>query len=74
MSLKDAGEILAQRMMELMRATGVPNGLTGLGYKESHCHALTDGAMPQRRLLDNAPKSPTREDVFNIYNAALQYW
>ena len=30
----DAGEVLAGRVIELMRATGMPNGLTALGFDE----------------------------------------
>ena len=31
----DAGEVLASRVIELMRATGMPNGLSALGFGES---------------------------------------
>ena len=35
----DAGEILAGRVIELMKATGLPNGLMALGFDESHIEA-----------------------------------
>jgi len=35
---------------------------------------LTIGAMPQERLLHNAPKTPTYNDVSGIYKDAMKYW
>ena len=32
---EDAGEVLAGRLVELMRATGMPNGLRGIGFDAS---------------------------------------
>ncbi len=72
--LKDAGEVLAQRLLQLMKDAEIPNGLTGLGYNHSHLEVLTDGAMPQRRLLDNAPKTPNRAEMLNLYSNAMKYW
>jgi len=39
----------------MMRSTGIPNGLKGVGYTEDDIENLTDGAFPQKRLIDNAP-------------------
>jgi alcohol dehydrogenase class IV len=36
----DAGDVLAGRVIELMRATAMPNGLTALGFDASHLDAL----------------------------------
>jgi alcohol dehydrogenase class IV len=47
----DAGEILAGRIIELMRATGMPNGLGALGFAETHVDALAKGAAPQYRVI-----------------------
>src|ERR1700751_5408339 len=52
----DGGDVLAMRVIELMRATGMPNGLTALGFDETHLEALTTGAEPQYRVIKNAPK------------------
>jgi alcohol dehydrogenase class IV len=71
---QDAGEALAQRVIELMRATGMPNGLTALGFDASHLDALTTGAEPQYRVIKNAPKDVPREDLTQLFRAALRYW
>ena len=44
---EDAGEVLAARVIALMRATGMPNGLTALGFGEAQVDALAAGAEPQ---------------------------
>ena len=61
-------------MIELMRHTGIPNGLAALGYGPSDLDHLVQGAMPQRRLLDNAPLDVTSDDVRRIYEHAFMYW
>ena len=72
--IDDAGERVASRIIELMRATGIPNGISGVGYGEADIEALTDGAYPQRRLLDNAPLEVSREALAELYGSALSYW
>lgn len=70
----DAGEVLAGQIISMMKATGVPNGIGGVGYGESDIEALTEGAFPQRRLFDNAPRDISKEDLAGLYRSALSYW
>jgi len=70
----DAGEVLAGRVIELMRATAMPNGLTELGFDASHLDALATGAEPQYRVIRNAPKDVGRDDLKSLFRAALSYW
>jgi len=70
----DAGEILAQRVVELMRATTMPNGLSALGFDASHVDALATGAEPQYRVIRNAPIDVGRDELKALFRAALSYW
>ncbi len=70
----DAGEVLANQIIAMMKATGVPNGIGGVGYGEADIEALTDGAFPQRRLFDNAPRNISKDDLAGLYRSALSYW
>jgi alcohol dehydrogenase class IV len=70
----DAGDVLAGRVIELMRATAMPNGLTELGFDTSHLDALATGAEPQYRVIRNAPKDVGRDDLKSLFGAALSYW
>ncbi len=72
--LDDAGEVLALRLSQMMQATKIPNGIGGVGYTQSDVVALSDGAIAQQRLLQNSPREVGREDLENIYSAALDYW
>lgn len=73
-SLKDAGQLLADRVIEMMKQTGMPNGLSGVGYTEADLDALTDGAFVQKRLIDNGPKPISREDLKEMFRDGLTYW
>ncbi len=70
----DAAEVLSERLVSLMRVTGMPNGITGVGYGEADIPALTEGAYPQRRLLDNAPHPIGKDELNGLFQNALAYW
>jgi len=70
----DAGEVLAGRIIELMRATGMPNGLTALGFGERDIDALATGAEPQYRVIRNAPVDVGRDELKHLFSSALRYW
>ena len=73
-SASEAGEVLAGRVIEMMRAAGIPNGLSDLGFGESDIDALALGAEPQWRVIRNAPKDVTRDDLRSLFRAAMRYW
>ena len=71
---EDAGEVLAGRIIELMRATGMPNGLTALGFDDDDVDALATGAEPQYRVIRNAPVDIGRSQLQQLFKAAMRYW
>ncbi len=70
----DAGEVLAGKLLQIMRAVGMPNGLGGVGYTETDLSPLTEGTWPQQRLLQNAPREMTRPVLTQLFREALRYW
>jgi len=70
----DAGDVLAGRVIDLMKATKMPNGLTALGFGEDQVDALATGAEPQYRVIKNAPVDVGRPEIVSLFRAALQYW
>jgi alcohol dehydrogenase class IV len=70
----EAGEALAGRVIELMRAAGIPNGLGDLGFGAGDVDALAAGAEPQWRVIRNAPKDVSRDDLKALFGAAMRYW
>jgi hydroxyacid-oxoacid transhydrogenase len=71
---KDAGEILAKQLIRMMRATGIPNGIGGVGYGERDVGALSEGAYAQQRLMTNAPREITKDHLGQLFRGALAYW
>ena len=70
----DAGEVLANRLIELMRATHMPNGLSGVGFGESDVERLAASSIRQGRAIANAPRESNLVDMENIYADAVSYW
>lgn len=68
------GDTLADGVIEMMYKTGVPNGLTGLGYTADDLDALTDKGWKQRRVVDNAARMISRDEMREIFAGALTYW
>ncbi len=71
---EDAGEVVGGRIVALMKAADIPNGISGVGYGVPDIAALTAGALPQKRLLDNAPRDVAGDDLDAVYADALSYW
>ena len=71
---EDAGEIVAGRLIELMQATGIPNGLSAIGFGAADVDGLTDRAFPQKRVINNAPRTVSREDLAGLFGGAMRYW
>jgi alcohol dehydrogenase class IV len=71
---EDSGEVLGKHLIGLMRTTGIPNGVSGVGYGEGDVAALSEGAFAQQRLLTNAPRDVSRSDLERLFRGAMQYW
>ena len=71
---EDAGAILADRIVSLMRQLGAPNGLSALGYDRQHIPALVEGTLPQHRVTKLSPRAADAEELAGIFADALSYW
>jgi len=72
--INDAGDILADRVIDMMRMANMPNGLNGLGYDESDIDALTAKTVPQKRLTDNAAMTINSGHLKKLFKGAMSYW
>jgi len=70
---EDSGEALATRLIALMRKTGVPNGLSGVGFGPEDVPALAASTSRQVRAIANSPRETNLVDIENIYAAAISY-
>lgn len=70
----DSGDIIADRIIELMRKTDMPNGLKGVGFSDSDIQNLSNSSIRQTRAIGNSPRETNLVDIENIYQDALSYW
>ena len=68
------GEDLATRFGELMMACGIPNGISGVGYDRADIPNLVEGALPQQRLLQNAPIAIDAGVLATLFERSLEVW
>jgi len=71
---EDAGALLADALIGVMRATGMPNGLAAVGYTAADAPALADGTLPQHRVTKLAPRPADRNDLIALFEGALRCW
>ena len=69
-----AGAGLSDKLIELMKAAGLPNGLSGMGYGEADIPGLVKGAIAQQRLLVLAPKPVGEAELAALHADAMTYW
>ncbi len=70
----DAGEVVATRIVDMMRATRLPNGLRGIGFTADDVDALAGSAIRQHRAVANAPRETNCDDAAEIFKNAMSYW
>ncbi len=73
-SENEAGEALAEHLQSMMKATEMPNGISEVGYDDDDVELLAQGAIVQKRLLDNAPCAVSEDDLKAMYSQAIRYW
>ncbi len=70
----DAGELLAQTIIRLMRQMEMPNGLAAVGYTAADAVALARGALPQHRVIKLSPRPVDEGDLKQLVLDSLALW
>jgi len=73
-TLEDAREILAGRVIEVMKRVKIPNGLSGVGYTRDDIPKLVEGTLPQHRVTKLSPRPADAEALAGIFEDAMRYW
>jgi hydroxyacid-oxoacid transhydrogenase len=71
---RDAGEVLAKRVIEIMQELNMPNGLSAVGYGQEHIPALIEGTLPQHRVTKLSPVEATEEKLQGLFTDSLTIW
>jgi hydroxyacid-oxoacid transhydrogenase len=70
----DAGDILAAAVIDVMKKTGMPNGLKAVGYTEDDIPALVAGALPQHRVTKLSPRPVDAEAFTEMFRDSMTIW
>jgi hydroxyacid-oxoacid transhydrogenase len=71
---EETGEVLARAVIDLMKKTGMPNGLSAVGYTEADVPRLVEGTLPQHRVTKLCPRPFTPEDLEGIFLDSMRIW
>ena len=71
---EDAGEVLSERLIQLMKDTKMPNGLTDIGFSDKDIKPMAQSSFRQQRAINNAPRESNLVDLENMYKSAMSYW
>lgn len=70
----EAREVLPNMLLSLMRDTGIPNGLSALGFGAADVPQIVEGALKQQRLLVCCPRAVDAPQLDAIVRASMQHW
>ena len=71
---EDAGEILADEIIRMMRKLKMPSGLAEIGYDSGDIAGLVQGTLPQHRVTKLSPRPAGEEELARMYEDAMAYW
>jgi hydroxyacid-oxoacid transhydrogenase len=70
----DAGAILSERLVRVIRDLNLPNGLRALGYTSSDIPALVEGTLPQHRVTKLSPRTAGPDDLARLFEESMVLW
>lgn len=70
----EAGDLLANAIADLMRRTGMPNGLSAVGYGPEDVDALVEGTLPQHRVIKLSPRPVDAADLRRLFLDSMVCW
>jgi len=71
---EDAGKILADAVVDIMRKTGMPNGLRAIGFGPDDVDKLVEGTLPQHRVTKLAPRPASPADLKQLFLDSMTCW
>ena len=71
---EDAGDILSQQIVSLMKRLEMPNGLSPLGFTADDIPTLVEGTLPQHRVTKLSPIPAEEEDLTKLFEDSMQLW
>ncbi len=70
----EAGDLLSGTIVDLMRRTGMPNGLSAVGYGPDDVDDLVAGTLPQHRVTKLSPRPADAADLEHLFLDSMTCW
>ncbi len=70
----EAGGLLANCIVDIMKKLDIPNGLSAIGYQEADIPALVEGTLPQHRVTKLSPRPVAAPDLEKMFFDAMVAW
>ena len=71
---EEAGEVLAEATVNIMKQTGMPNGLAAVGFTADDVDVLAEGTLPQHRVTKLSPRQADKEDLKQLFLDSMVIW
>ncbi|MEZ4707676.1 MAG: hydroxyacid-oxoacid transhydrogenase [Caldilineaceae bacterium] len=71
---EDAGDLLADAIVDIMQKTGMPNGLSAVGFSAADIDKLVEGTLPQHRVTKLSPRPASAEDLRKLFVESMRCW
>jgi hydroxyacid-oxoacid transhydrogenase len=71
---EDAGDLIADRLIHILKEIGVPNGLGGVGYTVADVPRLVEGTLPQHRVTKLAPRPTGTDELTELFKDSMKLW
>ena len=70
----DVGDLLADGLISLIKSTGMPNGLSAVGYRPEDVDQLVAGTLPQHTVTKLSPRPASAEDLRQLFLESMTLW
>ena len=70
----EAGEVLALATIDMMKKTGMPNGLAAVGFTVEDVDRLAEGTLPQHRVTKLSPRQADKDDLKQLFLDSMVIW
>lgn len=71
---EQAGSVLAERVIELMRCLKMPSGLAAVGYTTDDIPALVEGTLQQQRITKLSPIEASGGELAKLFQESMTLW
>ncbi len=73
-ALEDAGDVLAEQIVSLMKKLELPNGLSSVGFTNDDIPALVEGTLPQHRVTKLSPIPAGETELTTLFENSMTLW